>query len=45
MVDMEQVFYVSAVGCHCNRKEWLDKKIEDRKKGDVNKVIECSSFF
>jgi hypothetical protein len=34
-----------AVGCHCNRREWLDKKIEGRKKDNVNKVMECSSFL
>jgi hypothetical protein len=26
-------------------REWLDRKIEGRKRGNVNKVIECSSFL
>jgi len=26
-------------------REWLDKRIEGRKKGTVNKVIKCSSFW
>jgi hypothetical protein len=27
------------------KTEWLDKRIEGTKKGTVNKVIECSSFW
>jgi hypothetical protein len=41
----DRSFYVSTVWCHCNRREWLDKNIEARKKGNVNKVIECGSFL
>jgi hypothetical protein len=26
-------------------REWLDKRIEGRKNGNINKVIDCSSFW